>query len=472
MNFAERCKNKHVMFVTGKLAQSAVREIVASLGQKYEFTYQVTVLPITVAALMTTKWIGRHLQVDRSFDFVVVPGYLQDELAQLQSMIESEIVVGPKDIRDLSMLFNQAPVHSDYGDYRIEIIAEINYAARLDRQTLLDQASQLKASGANIIDLGCEPGKQWRDVGDAVRMLREKGLRCSIDSFDTWEVSTAVESGAELVLSVNEFNCDAACQWGAEVVVIPSPDDDWLDSIRRTVAVLEKNQVKYRIDPILDPIGCGFMNSLVRYQKVREEFPESEMMMGIGNITELTDVDSAGVNVILLAMCEELRINSVLTTQVINWARSSVAECDIARRLVHHAQIHAIPPKRLDTRLVMLRDTRLKNYSSESIDALASGIRDNNYRILVDQTMIHIVSANIHVQGTDPFAIMEELMLKPESKNIDPSHAFYLGFELSKAATALQLGKQYEQDVALNWGMLTIDEKHHRLKRSPKRQGH
>lgn len=465
MDFAQRCKHKRIMFVTGKLAQSAVREIVAELAQKYEFTYEVTILPITVAALMTTKWIGRHLQVDSSFDFVVVPGYLQDDKEQLQSMIQSEIIIGPKDIRDLGLLFNQSRVHSDYGAYRTEIIAEINFAGRLDRSVLMDQALKLKANGADVIDLGCEPGKQWRDVGDAVAMLREKDLRCSIDSFDTWEVSTAVSSGAELVLSVNESNCDAARDWNAEVVAIPSPDEDWLSSIRRTVTILEKNSVRYRIDPILDPIGCGFLDSVLRYKKVRDEFPQSEMMMGIGNVTELTDVDSAGINVILLALCEELRINSILTTQVINWARSSVAECDVARRLVHYAQNHAIPPKRLDTRLVMLRDPRLKHFSLDSIESLASSIRDNNYRILIDQHQIHIVSANIHIQGIDPFEMMEELMSKPESKNIDSSHAFYLGFELSKAATALQLGKQYEQDVSLNWGMLTIDEKHHRLKR-------
>ncbi len=36
------------------------------------------------------------------------------------------------------------------------------------------------------------------------------------------------------------------------------------------------------------------------------------MMMGIGNITELTDVDSAGINMLMLGICQELRIESVL----------------------------------------------------------------------------------------------------------------------------------------------------------------
>ena len=69
------------------------------------------------------------------------------------------------------------------------------------------------------------------------------------------------------------------------------------------------------------------------------------MMMGVGNLTELTDVDSAGVNTILIGFCQELGIRSVLTTAVINWARSSVREIDLARRLAHHAvdPPHACP---------------------------------------------------------------------------------------------------------------------------------
>ena len=57
------------------------------------------------------------------------------------------------------------------------------------------------------------------------------------------------------------------------------------------------------------------------------------MMMGIGNLTEMTDADSAPINVLLLGFCQETGIRSVLTTQVINWAHTSVRECDLARRL-------------------------------------------------------------------------------------------------------------------------------------------
>jgi hypothetical protein len=45
---------------------------------------------------------------------------------------------------------------------------------------------------------------------------------------------------------------------------------------------------------------------------------------------------------------------------------------------------------------------------------------------------------------------------------LDAAHAFYLGYELAKAVTALTLGKQYTQDQALRWGLLTVPEVSHR----------
>jgi hypothetical protein len=37
---------------------------------------------------------------------------------------------------------------------------------------------------------------------------------------------------------------------------------------------------------------------------------------------------------------------------------------------------------------------------------------------------------------------------------MDPSHAFYLGYELARAEIALHLGKQYVQDAPMRWGLL------------------
>ena len=52
----------------------------------------------------------------------------------------------------------------------------------------------------------------------------------------------------------------------------------------------------------------------------------------------------------------------------------------------------------------------------------------------------------------------------------DPSHAFYLGYEMMKAKTALTLSKTYRQDQALDWGFLTEPEVSHRAARQRRRR--
>jgi dihydropteroate synthase len=185
------------------------------------------------------------------------------------------------------------------------------------------------------------------------------------------------------------------------------------------------------------------------------------MMMGIGNLTELTDVDTAGVNTLLLALCQELQIESVLTTQVIHWARTAVRECDIARRLAFHAVTGKVLPKHVDDRLVMLRDPRVHERGQAELDRLARDIKDPNFRIFVDSGALHVISAGLHLRGTDPYELLERIQAECP-RPLDASHAFYLGYELAKARTALTLGKNYRQDEALDWGFLTVEEHSHR----------
>ncbi len=209
-------------------------------------------------------------------------------------------------------------------------------------------------------------------------------------------------------------------------------------------------------------MASALPRSLGRYLEVRRRYPDAEMLMGIGNLTELTDADSAPINVLLLGFCQELAIHSVLTTQVINWARTSVRECDLARRLVHYAVEHRTLPKRLEPRLVMLRDAEVPRYGAEALDHLAAQIKDPNYRLFAEEGTLHAVSAGVHETDTDAFALFDKLH---RGRPLDPAHAFYLGYELAKAVTALTLGKEYRQDEALDWGFLTRVEQFHRLSR-------
>src|SRR5207244_12701571 len=134
--------------------------------------------------------------------------------------------------------------------------------------------------------------------------------------------------------------------------------------------------------------GFGFAASLGRYIEARRRYPEAAMLMGIGNLTELTDVDSAGVNALLIGFCQELAIGSVLTTAVINWARSSVREVDLARRLAYHAVRHRTLPKHVEPRLVLLRDPKVARFGADNLSELARRIKDPNWRIFAEDGKI------------------------------------------------------------------------------------
>ncbi|HYT88715.1 MAG TPA: DUF6513 domain-containing protein [Gemmataceae bacterium] len=448
-----------LLFVTGKLAEPALRRLLTDLATRAGFDFDVAVLPITVAALATTPWIARHLTVPQNSDRVILPGLCSGDLAAVAAITAAPVERGPKDLRDLPEFFGAATTQpADYGTYDIAILAEINHAPRLPLDDLLTQARAARASGADVIDLGCDPAATWSGVREAVRALRGEGLRVSLDSFTVSEVEAAAAAGAELILSVNSSNRDAARAWGCEVVVVPDVPAT-LEGLDRTVEVLAAAGVPFRIDPILEPIGFGFAASLGRYLEVRRRYPSAEMLMGVGNLTELTDADSAGVNVMLLGFCQEVGIRSVLTTEVINWCRSCVRELALARRLVYHAWKHRTLPKRLEPDLILLRDPKLKEHGEETLRELASRITDRNYRIFAERGLLHVFNSLMFLQGTDPFALFAEMSRRDE---IDPSHAFYLGYEMAKAVTALTLDKNYVQDQALRWGFLTKPEESHR----------
>lgn len=460
---------EHIHFVTGRLAEHALREELARLAPAVGFDYSIDVLNITVAALMTAPWIARRIQPRSDVTRVVLPGFCSGDLAAIETAVGVPVARGPKDLRELPEYFGRAKTAADYGRYDIEILAEINHAPRLKLADIIAAAASLKADGADVIDLGCDPGDTWMAVGDAVRALVDAGHRVSIDSMNPREIELAAKAGAELVLSVNAANRDAASDWGIEVVAVPD-EPAGLKGLETTLDFLSSRNVPFRIDAIIEPIGFGFAASLGRYLETRRRWPAAELMMGIGNLTELTDCDSAAVNVLLLGFCQEQRIKSVLTTQVINWARSSVRECDLARRLVYHAVTRRVLPKHVAPELVLLRDEKLLPFGRDQLDQLAAQLKDHNYRIFAEGNALRLMAAGIDLTDDNPFELFRRLQeLAP--KNLDASHAFYLGYELAKAVTALTLAKQYRQDQPLDWGFLTRPEiSHHPRDRTSEEQ--
>jgi dihydropteroate synthase-like protein len=256
------------------------------------------------------------------------------------------------------------------------------------------------------------------------------------------------------VLSVNGSNLEVAKDLvgtGARVVVVPDLGGG-LETLGPSITALERWGVGYLIDPILEPIGFGFAASLERYVEVRRRYPDAAMLMGIGNLTELTAADSTGVNAMLVAVCQELAVRAVLTTEVIPWARGAVREVDVARRLMHYAVTQHTIPKGVDNRLVTLKDPAMLTFSEEELRALQAQITDPNYRIFADRDGITVLNNERFVRWTDPGRLVD---LFTQLDVTDAAHAFYLGRELARASLAVTLGKTYRQEGALSWGYLT-----------------
>lgn len=450
----ELIANQNILFVTGRLSEVSLREIVAGLSEKLSFRYEVAVPGVQVAALLHVNLLLRRLEVAEDIDRVILPGWVQGDLGELEQKFGKPFERGPKDLQDLPEYFGLGKRKAPRLDrYSIDIIGEINHATRLPLEAVVAEARAMSRDGADLIDVGCVPGETCAQVGEIVAALRAEELRVSIDSFDPVEVELAVSNGAELILSCNHSNLDWVTKLGAEVVVIPDTPAD-VDSLDRLIESVSSVGAPFRIDPIIEPIGMGFTASLQRYMDARRKYPDVAIMMGVGNVTELTEVDSAGVNMLLAAMCEELGIQSVLTTQVINWCRTAIAEFDAARKLVHHAITNQVIPKHIDSSLVMLRDSKLKTQSEESLNALASALTDANFRIFAERSGVHLMNKHGHWKGDQPFQIFAAAVAaNPE---IDASHAFYLGYEMARAEMTRLLGKRYVQDEPVDFGVAGI----------------
>ena len=482
-----------IAFVTGKLAEPALRQVVDELAKLGKVDPVVIVLNIQVAALMTADWLSRKLVLpespDKPISRVIIPGYCRGDLSLVSEKIGLTVEAGPRDLQDIPTLFGgkrRAVSPSDLQAYDIQILAEINHAPRLGLATILKMAEAYRADGADVIDIGCDPQTDrpvWAEIGSTVAALVERGFVVSVDSFHPGEVEAALAAGASIVLSVNSTNAKNAKNWRVkndsnqrpQVVVIPdTPDDE--ESLDKSIDTLLNDNVPLLIDPIIEPLGLGFSESLLRYGRVRKRYPNLPIMMGIGNITEMTEADSAGINTLLIGFCQEQNITSVLTTQVINYARSSVKEIDIARRIMRYACNQKTPPKHIDGRLAITRQARLRSFTRSQLDAIKADLTDKNIRIFVERleaqglssdqitAVMHAMNKDFHVTGNDAFEMFDQMKID------DPSHAFYLGYELAKATIAMQLGKNYTQDVALNWGFLTHEEiSHHERRKKEKR---
>ena len=448
---------EHIVFLTGRLAQASLTRVLAGI-EAAPFTWEVREIGLQVAALMTADMIRRRVAAPvftegegegaapRRADRIMVPGRCRGDVEALSLHFGVPVERGPQELKDLPRHFNRSARAVDLDDYEVAIFAEIVDAPRLSVAQIIERAQQLAADGANVIDLGCLPETRFDHLAESVQALKAAGFQVSVDSSDTQELLLGGKAGADYLLSLTLDTLWIADEVAATPVLIPRvPADE--ASLYEAVEQMQRRGRAFLADSILDPIPFGLTASIVRYHRLRERFPDAPIMLGVGNLTELTEADTSGINAVLFGIAAELNVAAVLTTQVSQHARRAVSEADWARRIMHAAARNATLPKGMSDALMTVHAKHPFPDTPEEIAEIASQVRDPNFRVQISPLGLHVYNRDGMRLAQGAFELWPQLQLQD-----DADHAFYMGVELARAEIAWQLGKRYVQDQPLDWG--------------------
>jgi dihydropteroate synthase-like protein len=436
---------EHIVFLTGRLAQPQLEKVLGGI-EDIPFTWEVREIGLQVAALMTAEMIRRRVALPVQAQRIIVPGRCRGDMEALSAHFGMPVQRGPEELKDLPRFFDRAARPVDLSEYEVAIFAEIVDAPRLTVEAIVERARALKRDGADVIDLGGLPETAFPQLEDSVRALKAEGYAVSVDSMDPQELLRGGRAGADYLLSLQLDTLWIADEVAATPVLIPrTPHDE--ASLHAAVEALAARGRAFLADPILDPIPFGLTASIVRYHRLRERFPEAPIMMGIGNLTELTEADTSGINALLFGIAAELNVAAVLTTQVSAHARRAVREADWARRIMHAAARQRALPKGMSDALMTVHAKHPFPDTPDEIAATAAQVRDPNFRVQVSAAGVHVYNRDGLRLGKAAFDLWPQLGLEN-----DASHAFYMGVELAHAELAWRLGKRYVQDQPLDWG--------------------
>jgi dihydropteroate synthase-like protein len=436
---------EHLVFLTGRLAEPALRQVLGAMADA-PFTWEVREIGLQVAALMTADMIRRRVAAPLVADRLLVPGRCRGDLDALSLHYGIPVQRGPEELKDLPRFFARAAQPLDLSRHAVLIFAEIVDAPRLSVAAIVERAHALRRDGADVIDLGALPETPFDHLEDSVRALKGEGFVVSVDSMDAQELLRGGRAGADYLLSLNLDTLWIADEVASTPVLVPrTPQDE--ASLHAAIDVLAARGRDFLADPILDPIPFGFTASIVRYHRLRARYPALRILMGVGNLTELTEADTSGINALLFGIAAELGIGAVLTTQVSAHARRAVREADWARRIMHAATTLRSLPKGIADALMTVHAKQPFPDTAQEIAAVAAQVRDPNFRVQVAADGIHVYNRDGLRHGQGAFELWPQLGLEH-----DAAHAFYMGVELAHAELAWRLGKRYVQDQPLDWG--------------------
>lgn len=375
--------------------------------------------------------------------------------------------------RDENILVGGLPTGRDFP---MRVLAEVaNAPILLEQGRLRERIDYFIRSGADMIDLGMLAGEDNSDlIPEIIRTARSAAgeVPVSVDSLNPPEIEAAVECGADMILSLDLGNYREVLpllrKHGVPAVILPTDySEGWVpETVEERVEALEELKRKCRgidviADPVLDPVNSrSIVDSVMACRMYAERNPDP-IFFGVGNVTELLDTDSTGVNALLAGFGMELGVSILFTPEESGKARGSVYELSVASQMMFLARHRGSVPKDLGINLVLFKDKRRSGGVVEKVDVPvieAEGgmkfVRDKmgSFKIMVEDGQIKAVL----YQGMEPRTALtsdsakklyEEIINRNLVSRLE--HAAYLGAELQKAEIALRTGKDYVQDFEL-----------------------
>ncbi len=350
-------------------------------------------------------------------------------------------------------------------DFPARILGEVVDAPRLGVEKTVEKALYYLHEGADIIDIGMVASETNLDFIELIPEIRERlkengfEVPISFDSLNTAEIERALDY-ADLFLSVDEGNLEGLVT-EKPVVLIPTNQKRGFFPTKPSERVEFLERLKERAldlgyrtvipDLILEHVP-HLARSITAFQLYRERNPDDVLLAGVGNVVELYDADSVGMNALLAGIAKELSIDLLLTTETSAKAKGSVREL---RRAVDMNLFEM--PKDLGFDMLLLKEKRATDWRFEPAGKIVEAeerpveLEPVYFRIWVESGKIWV---NAHrgtellltITGDEPNAIIDTIL---EHFEISQRHAFYLGRELQRAKTALKLRRSYVQEVEL-----------------------
>ena len=474
-----------VLAVTGRLAEDMVTESVSGAD--------VLVLDVDVASFITPEMLREA--APRGYNLILIPGAITSDFGPVEKALKTTIRLGSKHAADLGyviknldtvelsttvpacvllkdqiregalVLLDELEASAEPaliikgvkvgGQSRMKVLAEIVDATRLGDRGLSEKVAEYERKGADMIDLGTPLDATPNEVVAAVVVAKSAtDLPVSVDTVRPDLIRAGVCAGADLILSLNGDNLEDVgpllARKGVPAVVIPGPRS----SLEENLAAAEALGAEVMVDPILSPPLLGLAESVKSYLVFHQSHPEIPLFFGVGNVTELLDADSPGVNGLMTAIGSEVGASVLFTPEYSEKAKGSVRELRTASEMMALAGSRKTSPKDLGIDLLILKEKRRrfeeilpKVFEATETDHRWEMDPAGSFKIGVAGGRIVAEHQKTTVVGKRAIDVLNTLIDRGLVTRLD--HAGYLGRELQKAEIAIKLDRSYNQDDPL-----------------------